>query len=114
MYWQYALSGMQLGLLDAAHIVPVGEVGSTDQTANGIALSALYHRAYDRGLVTFDEKYRIHVNKAKLAQFVEIGFGGGLEQFKHNLLPRLLLPDAVSDRPNTAYIRTGNALRGWS
>lgn len=57
-----AFSGMQLKLIDAAHIVPVSYDNSTDDTANGIALSALYHRAYDKGLVTFNENYQIIVN----------------------------------------------------
>ena len=41
-----AFSGMQLKLVDAAHILPVSHNNSTDDTANGIAISALYHRAY--------------------------------------------------------------------
>lgn len=57
-----AFSGMQLKLVDAAHIIPVSYENSTDDTANGIALSALYHRAYDKGLVTFNEQYQIIVN----------------------------------------------------
>ena len=108
-----AFSGVQLNLLDAAHIVPVKTAGSTDETANGIALSPLYHRAYDRSLVTFDEKYRIRVNASKLNSLVQDGLGGGKEQFLANLRPTLLLPAAITDRPNVAYIQQANALRGW-
>jgi putative restriction endonuclease len=59
-----AMCGVQLGLLDAAHVIPVEHPDGSDETSNGVALCALHHRAYDRSLITFDEKYRIRVSKA--------------------------------------------------
>ena len=49
-------------LLDAAHIVPWSAMptGRLDP-ANGLSLCALHHRAYDRGLMTVDNEYRIVV-----------------------------------------------------
>jgi putative restriction endonuclease len=61
-----AMCGVQLDLLDAAHIIPVEHPDGTDETSNGVALCALHHRAYDRGLITFDEKYRIRVSKMQI------------------------------------------------
>ena len=43
-----AMCGVQLRLLDAAHIIPVAHPGSTDETCNGVTLCALHHRAYDK------------------------------------------------------------------
>ena len=43
---QYSASRIQLGLLDAAHILPVGADGSHDGVTNGLALAPTYHRAY--------------------------------------------------------------------
>jgi putative restriction endonuclease len=108
-----AFSGIQLKLVDAAHILPVSDAKSTDDTANGIALSALHHRAYDRGLITFDEKYKIIPNAAKFDKLKEIGFDGGMEQFVKGLRPIILVPPAVSDRPNVNFIKDANKLRGW-
>ncbi len=108
-----AFSGMQLQLLDAAHILPVAISQSTDLTANGIALSALYHRAYDRGLVTFNERYRIIVNKRKLESLKDIGFHGGTEQFLNGLQTIISVPGVINDRPNVNFIREANKLRGW-
>lgn len=108
-----AFSGMQLQLLDAAHILPVKIPESTDKTANGIALSALYHRAYDQGLVTFNERYRIIVNTKRLDTLREIGFDGGREQFERGLLQRIHVPAAVSDRPQVDIVAVANKLRGW-
>jgi hypothetical protein len=49
-------------LLNASHIIPWKV--STDRRAdprNGILLNALYDRAFDRGLITFDESFRLVV-----------------------------------------------------
>lgn len=108
-----AFSGMQLKLVDAAHIIPVSSDLSTDATANGIALSALYHRAYDRGLVTFDEEYRIVTNEKELMNLQELGFDGGIESFRQSLRPLINVPPAVSDRPNVEMVKEANRLRGW-
>jgi putative restriction endonuclease len=104
---------MQLKLVDAAHIVPVSYDNSTDETANGIALSALYHRAYDKGLVTFNEQYQIIINKHEMKKLNEIGFDGGMSKFIKELRPIINVPPAISDRPNIAYIVEANKLRGW-
>lgn len=108
-----AFSGMQLKLVDAAHILPVSEPTSTDETSNGIALSALYHRAFDRGLVTINEQYQILVHNQKLEELRENGFDGGLDRFQELLRPVIIVPSSISDRPNANFIREANRLRGW-
>lgn len=104
---------MQLKLVDAAHILPVSEPTSTDETSNGIALSALYHRAFDRGLVTLNEQYQIIVHDQKLEKLREIGFDGGTKAFSDLLRPVIIVPPAVNDRPNASFIKEANRLRGW-
>jgi putative restriction endonuclease len=56
-----ALSGIAVPeLLTASHIVPWRDaVGSRADPRNGIALNALYDRAFDSGLFTLDEKLRV-------------------------------------------------------
>ena len=61
-----AMCGMQLELVEAAHILPVAADGSTDETANGVALCALHHNAFDRALVSFNERYLIEVSAKAL------------------------------------------------
>lgn len=108
-----AFSGIQLKLVDAAHILPVSAPTSTDQTSNGIALSALHHRAYDAGLVSFDENYRIITNKKRLAELRRVGFDGGMSAFLRDLRPIILVPPTIGDRPNVRFVRAANKLRGW-
>lgn len=108
-----AFSGIQLKLIDAAHIIPVSQEYSTDETSNGIALSALHHRAYDKGLITFNENYQIIVNKIEMDKLKEIGFDGGMNKFIQDLRPIINVPPAINDRPNVNFIREANKLRGW-
>lgn len=107
-----AMCGVQLRLIDAAHIIPVAKVNN-DATCNGVALCALHHRAYDRALVSMDEKYRIVLNPDRLASLTAEHRVGGFPTFKKNLRAILALPPALNDRPDPDHIREGNRARGW-
>ena len=111
---QCALCGMQLGLLDGAHIVPATEANSTDETSNGVALCTLHHRAYDRGLVTFDSVYNIVVHDLRLMELTNAGEDQGLTRFRRDLKGTLRLPPDRRDWPNPTYVKDANRLRGWS
>ena len=108
-----AMCGVQLRLLDAAHILPAAHPDSTDETSNGIALCALHHRAYDRGLVTFDTGYRIHFNELMGRELASAALDGGLVDFRVRLFPTITVPPSRADRPSRAFIKQVNTLRGW-
>lgn len=60
-----AISGLEIPeLLVASHIIPWAEDESrrADPT-NGIALNALYDKAFDRHLISFDEDFRLVLSK---------------------------------------------------
>lgn len=63
------ISGMRIdatvsiSMIDACHIVPFSE-SYDDTVTNGIALCPNLHRAFDRGLIGIDEKYRVIVSKS--------------------------------------------------
>ena len=107
-----AFCGVQLKLIDAAHIVPVAHHG-TDETSNGISLCALHHRAYDRRLVTFNSEYQILINEKLVTQLVNQNLHGGLQSFRDNLKAVISLPPTIADRPLVAYVSEANNLRGW-
>lgn len=111
--YRCAFSGIQLKLVDAAHIIPVSYETSTDDTSNGIALSAIHHKAYDKGLITFNEQYKIIFKESETHKLQELNLHGGLEKFLSDLRPIIDVPPAILDRPNVAYITTANKLRGW-
>lgn len=108
-----AFCGVQLKLIDAAHIVPVQHDG-TDETSNGIALCALHHRAFDRNLVTFNGDYQIVYNQNQFDKLREIGLDGGADKFVDDLRAVIHLPPTVSDRPHVDYVNTANQIRGWT
>lgn len=54
-------STFKYNFIDACHIVPFA-VTHDDKVTNGIALCPNLHRAFDRGLVSVDEEYRILVS----------------------------------------------------
>ncbi|MEQ8907982.1 MAG: HNH endonuclease [Vicingaceae bacterium] len=62
-----AISGMKLtattniSMLDACHIVPFAE-SYDDTPSNGIALTPTLHRAFDRGLISISEDYKVLLN----------------------------------------------------
>lgn len=109
-----AVCDLQLKLIDASHIIPVSEDYSTDETRNGVAFCALHHRAYDRSLITFNEKYDVIYNKQKMQKLERIGHGLGMDKFIRNLKPKLNLPLAISDRPYREYVIQANQVRGWT
>lgn len=108
-----AACGLQLGLLDGAHILPVGHPESTDAVTNGVSLCALHHRAYDQSLVAFDASYTLHVSGQAEAKLVSAGLDGGLAAFKGGLRPSLIVPSLASQRPDPEMVIKANAFRGW-
>jgi putative restriction endonuclease len=63
-----AVSGLRISavanvsMVDACHIVPFSE-GYDDTLTNGIALCPNLHRAFDRGLISISDDYKILVNR---------------------------------------------------
>jgi putative restriction endonuclease len=107
-----AVTRMQLKLLDAAHILPVGADNSSDDVTNGLSLMPTYHRAYDRGLIFLDEHYTMRLNAKRSQRLTELGVGGGLADFSRYLGKTIHLPADVRQRPSPKMIRAANRFRG--
>lgn len=108
---------VQLGLVEAAHIVPVAHPKSKDVVSNGIALCVLHHKAYDQRLIsmeTSESGYAVMLNGREISRLKALRLDGGFEEFKGNVKLPPHLPDVVSDRPNAEFLREGNSLRGWA
>lgn len=106
-----AVTRMQLRLIEAAHILPVGVEGSTDDVTNGICLSPTYHRAYDRGLIFLDENYEMQINRDKEQELVLSRLSGGINDFKSYLGRRIHLPHDRRQWPNLNMIAEANRFR---
>lgn len=106
-----AVTRLQLRLVEAAHILPVGAPGSVDQVRNGIALSPTYHRAFDAGLIYLDEHCRMKVNQGRLHVLEGLNLAGGIDAFRTPLEQQIFLPPDQSQRPFADFIKRANALR---
>lgn len=86
-----SVSGMQITanfdvqMIDACHIVPFS-ISHDDTISNGISLSPTIHRAFDRGLITIDNEYRIVVSNT----FTETATNSFIKSYegKSILLPK--------------------------
>lgn len=105
-----AVTRIQLRLVDAAHILPVGAPGSADDVRNGIALCPTYHRAYDGGLIFLDEKLEMRINRKKENELVKLTLAGGIEMFKAPL-GKIHLPPDRRQWPNPPFITKANRFR---
>ena len=70
--YRCAMCGIQLELIDAAHIIPFADDKGTDDVDNGVSLCVLHHRAYDRGFIYFDEELNIIINEEKIKYLEKI------------------------------------------
>lgn len=108
-----ALCQIQLELIEAAHIIPVGAPGSNDLTSNGLSLCLLHHGAYDDALIGVREDYHIIANNTKLEELQQRNLAAG-EQLLHSLVcSTILLPQRQNDWPRPDFLREGMQLRGW-
>ncbi len=108
-----AVTRVQLRLVDAAHILPVGARESSDDVRNGIALAPTYHRAFDAGLIYLDDKLVMKINSARVSELGELCLDGGMESFRSYLGPIFLPPDR-RQWPNGQFIRRANQYRNVS
>ncbi len=106
--------GIQLDLLDAAHIIPVEHERGTDEIKNGLSLCALHHRAFDHALINVKTDYAIACSEMKFQRLRTIGWHGGESEFKAGLRDQILLPPKKEIYPSVEYLEFGQALRGWA
>jgi putative restriction endonuclease len=107
-----AMCGIQLELIEAAHIVPHSHEKGTDEIGNGISLCALHHTAYDRSLIFFDEQFNILINDSKMEYLQKVGLDSGFRKFQTLAFDKVQLPTNHTLRPNIENIKLANQARG--
>ena len=105
-----AVTRLQLRLVDAAHILPVGAPGSADHIRNGLALSPTLHRAYDAGLIYLNEDLEMKLNPKREVELRGMRLDAGLEEFRI-LLGRINLPGDRRHWPDASFISRANRYR---
>lgn len=85
-----------IDMLNASHIIPwAADESRRSDPANGISLCAFHDRAFDRGILTFDDKYRMRLSKRARKHPKTAFLTVGLLEFegKSLTLPDRFLPD---------------------
>jgi len=86
-------------MLNAIHIIPWSvDKSRRADPSNGLSLCAFHDRAFDRGLITIDDKFRIVSSKqVKVAEAPKLHRVGLLEIEGHVItLPDKFRPDQVA------------------
>ena len=106
-----AVTGLQLRLVEAAHILPVVDERSVDLVTNGLALSSTYHRAFDNGLIYLSTDYQMRINQVQINRLQPMNLIGGLDQMRQFMNREIFLPANPAQRPSIAFIRRANLFR---
>ncbi|MGO3127040.1 MAG: HNH endonuclease [Luteimonas sp.] len=103
--------GIQLALVQAAHIIPHALPECTDEVINGLALCSNHHRLYDDGLLLPHSGGVLRVNEARAKYLSDTGRDAGLDGVRafHGLSIRK--PRRQDQYPSEAYLEKGVAVR---
>ena len=107
-----AMCGIQLELIEAAHLVPHAHPNGLDIVSNGLALCALHHQSLDTGLIYLEADYSIRMNAVRRRYLMRMKRLGGVKQFGRFLRAIISLPQDPVDYPLPENIELGNQLRG--
>ena len=110
--YKCAMCGMQLELIEAAHIVPHSHEKGTDDISNGICLCVLHHKAYDNSLIYFNSEYKIKINESKMDYMCKLGLDSGLHILQKSIFESISLPKNHIFQPDIENIKLGNSIRG--
>jgi putative restriction endonuclease len=112
--YRCCLTGVALRLVDAAHIVPVSDPTSTDDTNNGVALNPLLHRAYDAGLLGLLPGGRTAINGRLMSKLTKAKLEAGIQLVKGMVPERMRYPGSPEFHPPDDYLLRGLRSRGWT
>jgi putative restriction endonuclease len=113
-----ALSGMQLRLIDAAHILRASHEESNDEISNGIVLQPTLHRAMDTRIIypvyLGYGRYAFRLNRDKACALANKKYGAGIEGLKTIIkyldknIPSQRLPEEQNNHPSKIMINKAN------
>lgn len=107
-----AICGLQLELVEAAHVVPHCHANATDDVTNGLCLCALHHTAYDKCLIYISDALLVCVNEAKMTLLEKLNRGSGIDTIRAIVDRRIILPTDQSLHPSPDNIILANRVRG--
>lgn len=104
-----ALCITQLGITEAAHIIPASEPAGVDEIWNGVALCPNHHKLFDSRLFVIDHDLIVRVDRPRLNFLIEANREAGRELLT-NYADKSVLPPAFWDEDATLRTRMQQAL----
>jgi putative restriction endonuclease len=103
--------GHQMGLVQAAHIIPHGHPDSVDQVVNGLALCVEHHKLYDDGLLLPTEGQRLILNPDRVEYLRVIKQDSGIDKLKAIAAKGYTRPKDKRHCPNEEFLGRGVRIR---
>ena len=103
--------GRQLGIIEAAHVVPHSEPRSPNTVNNGLALCVEHHKLYDDGLLLPGPKRKLVYNQARGNYLEQTNRGKGLEEIAALNGESYRHPRNREHRPKDRYLDRGLKIR---
>jgi len=107
-----AVCSVQLGIIEAAHIIPHSHENGSDDIQNGIALCPNHHTMFDSGLIGISETHRVLVNWARVDYLRQIKLSTGTDDLARIDNSEIRLPKDQGAIPSVKNIRIANKIRG--
>ncbi len=101
----------QLGLVQAAHIIPHSEENSPNSVQNGLALCIEHHRLYDDALLLPGPDQQLIFNKERAEYLEQTNQNKGLDGIEALDRQRYQVPEDAELRPRDDYLEQGIAIR---
>jgi putative restriction endonuclease len=105
------ICGRQLGLVEAAHIIPHSHPDCRQDVSNGLALCVEHHRLYDDALLLPKSARKLHLNLDRVEHLQNIGQGSGLDDLRQLATIEYRVPDDANRRPNPEWLERGVRIR---
>jgi putative restriction endonuclease len=103
--------GRQMGLVQAAHIIPHSRPESSNSVQNGLALCVEHHKLYDDGLLMPGPGGKLVFNATRAAFLRATKQSAGLDELQERVGDSYAVPHAAKLRPSEDLLRQGIALR---
>jgi putative restriction endonuclease len=108
-----ALCGVQLDIVEAAHIIGVSEDGSTDELWNGLAFCPSHHKVFDARLLVVLPSLRVALDEPIIAFLEREGRAEGAQGLLRSYRgTRLRLPRFWSDAAVRERMLCGDETHG--
>lgn len=101
----------QLGLVQAAHIIPHSEADSPNHVQNGLALCIEHHRLYDDGLLLPGPGQRLVFNRERAEYLKQTEQEKGLAGIEALEGREYKIPTTAGMQPRDDYLHRGVAIR---